>query len=224
MQPPPVRLRLSSLPCCRAESLPLEEVVEKVLINECFTRPGRNGFCRGRISCGPPCGGESQGRMICDPYKQIVSLRLFQQPLEGLASRGECPTKRPSPWAKADSVGGALSVACPPTGSVSGRKPPHLTVGLPRGRPTLKGGVKFKSGRARRPAPTQTLLPGRLQTLILSRRVSAISKDGGSISPAGADFALRPDQDRPLRYAASPLLRVRLVWRVARDAGKPPPA
>ena len=38
-------------------------------------------------------------------------------------------------------------------------------------------------------------------TLILSRRGSAVSKDGGAFPPAGLKFALR--------YAASPLLRVR---------------
>ena len=55
--------------------------VEKDLMNECFTRSGRNGFCRGRIVCGPDFRLHKAGRMICGPYKQIVSLRLFQQPL-----------------------------------------------------------------------------------------------------------------------------------------------
>ena len=61
---------------------------------------------------------------------------------------------------------------------------------------------------------SQSLL-GRTQTLILSRRASAVSKDGrqpllpqSGLTPAGANFALR--------YAASPLLRVRRSGRPRR--------
>ena len=63
-----------------------------------------------------------------------------------------------------------------------------------------------------------TLIPAP-QTLILSRRVSAVSKDGERVSPSGANFALR--------YAASTLLRVRRsggLRRKGRDFSTTPKA
>ena len=69
---------------------------------------------------------------------------------------------------------------------------------FPSGSPTpLKGLLKNPAVGA---GAFDSLIPVP-QTLILSRRVSAVSKDGERISPSGANSALR--------YAAPPLLRVR---------------
>ena len=113
-------------------------------------KPGERQFvCRGRISCGPPCGGENQGRMICGPYNAIAFC------VEGQARR-PVTTGNPFP-ASGGFLGGKGDV---PLDRKTNPPYPPLTGGYKKATsPTGSGGIKRRCAPAGQKGPCFFLPP-----------------------------------------------------------------